>query len=106
MFDVQFYRVDSKTKLFDYDQIEKQAIEFKPKLIISGGTAYPREIDYKRMGEIAKKVGAYYLTDVAHEAGLIAAGVCSSPFEYADMVTMTTQRLMAVLAIPFFQMMW
>ena len=92
IFDVQFYKVDAKTKLFDYDQIEKQAREFKPKLIISGGTAYPREIDYKRMGEIAKKVGAYYLADVAHEAGLIAAGVCVAPFEFADVVSMTTHK--------------
>jgi glycine hydroxymethyltransferase len=92
IFEVQFYKVDEKTKLLDYDQIEKQAMEFKPKLIISGGTAYPREIDYKRMGEIAKKAGAYYLADVAHEAGLIAAGALSSPFEYADMVSMTTHK--------------
>lgn len=92
IFEVEFYRVDPKTRVFDYDQIEKQAMEFKPKLIISGGTAYPREIDYKRMGEIAKKVGAYYLTDIAHEAGLVAAGVCQAPFEFADVVTMTTHK--------------
>ncbi len=92
IFEVEFYHVDPKTRLFDYDQIEKQALQFKPKLIISGGTAYPREIDYKRTGKIAKKVGAYYLADVAHEAGLIAAGVCNSPFEYADIVTMTTHK--------------
>lgn len=92
IFEVEFYKVDSKTKLLDYDQIEKQAKEFRPKLIISGGTAYSREIDYKRMGEIAKGVGAYYLADVAHEAGLIAAGVCASPFEFADVVTMTTHK--------------
>jgi glycine hydroxymethyltransferase len=92
VFNVEFYHVDPETRVFDYDQIEKQALEFNPKLIISGGTAYPREIDYKRMGEIAKKVGAYYLADVAHEAGLIAAGVCKAPFEFADMVTMTTHK--------------
>jgi len=92
VFKTEFYKVDQKTRIFDYDQIERQAIEFKPQLIISGGTAYPREIDYKRMGEIAKKVGAYYLADVAHEAGLIAAGVGVSPFEYADVVTMTTHK--------------
>ena len=92
IFEVEFYHVDPKTRVFDYDQIEKQAMKFKPKLIISGGTAYPREIDYKRMGEIAKKIGAYYLADVAHEAGLIAAGVCQAPFEYADVVTMTTHK--------------
>jgi glycine hydroxymethyltransferase len=92
MFEVEFYKVNPETRLFDYEQIEKQALVFRPKLIISGGTAYPREIDYKRMAEIASKVGAYYLADVAHEAGLIAAGVCQSPFEYADIVTMTTHK--------------
>jgi glycine hydroxymethyltransferase len=92
VFQVQFYKVDPETKLLNYDEIEKQAMEFKPKLIISGGTAYPREIDYKRMGEIAKKVGAYYLADIAHEAGLIAAGVLKAPFPFADMVSMTTHK--------------
>lgn len=92
IFDVEFYNVDKITKVFDYDQIEAQALKFKPKLIISGGTAYPREIDYKRMSEIAKKVGAYYLADVAHEAGLIAGGANSSPFPHADFVTMTTHK--------------
>lgn len=92
IFEVQFYKVNSETKGLDYEQIERQAIEFKPKMIISGGTAYPREIDYKRMGQIAKRVGAYYLADVAHEAGLIAAEVCQSPFEHADVVTMTTHK--------------
>ena len=92
VYETDFYHVDAMTQVFDYDEIEKKAMEFKPKLIISGGTAYPREIDYKRMGEIAKKVGAYYLADVAHEAGLIAAGVCKAPFEYADMVSMTTHK--------------
>jgi glycine hydroxymethyltransferase len=92
IFDISFYSVDAKTKLFDYKKIEKQALLFKPKLIITGGTAYPREIDYKKMAAIAKKVGAYYLADVAHEAGLIAGGANSSPFQYADVVTMTTQK--------------
>jgi glycine hydroxymethyltransferase len=87
-----FYRVNQDTEVFDYDEIEKQAILEKPKMIISGGTAYAREIDYKRMSEIAKKVGAYYMADVAHEAGLIAGGSNSSPFPYADFVTMTTRK--------------
>lgn len=92
IFDVQFYSVDPKTKLLDYKKIEKQAILFKPKLIISGGTAYPREIDHSALSKIAKKVGAYYLADVAHEAGLIAGGANSSPFAFADVVTMTTHK--------------
>ena len=92
IFSVEFYKVNPKTRVFDYDAIEKQALKFKPKMIISGGTAYPREIDYKRIGEIAKKVGAYYLADIAHEAGLIAGGACKSPFPYADFVTMTTHK--------------
>ena len=92
IYEVQFYKLNPETKLLDYEAIEKQALEFKPKLMISGGTAYPREIDYKRLAEIAKKVGAYFMADVAHEAGLIAAGAVKSPFEYADVVTMTTHK--------------
>ncbi|PIZ50668.1 serine hydroxymethyltransferase [Candidatus Woesearchaeota archaeon CG_4_10_14_0_2_um_filter_33_13] len=86
------YKTNPKTQLFDYDEIEKIAIEHKPKLIITGGTAYPREINYKRMKQIAEKVGAYYMADIAHEAGLIAAGVNSSPIGIADVVTMTTHK--------------
>lgn len=92
IFDIEFYRVDEKTRIFDYDQIEKQALKFKPKLIISGGTAYPRQIDYHRMAQIARKVGALYLADIAHEAGLVAGGSNDSPFPYADIVTMTTHK--------------
>ncbi len=92
IYKTQFYRVDKKTLVFDYEKIQKQAKKFKPKLIISGGTAYPREIDYKKMGEIAKSAGAFYLADVAHEAGLIAGGIFSSPFSHADVVTMTTHK--------------
>jgi len=92
IWEVQFYHVDKKTSVFNYEVIQKQAKNFKPKLIISGGTAYPREIDHKKMAQIAKSVGGYYLADVAHEAGLIAAGVNKSPFPYADFVTMTTHK--------------
>lgn len=86
------YKTNPETNLFDYDFIEKLALDEKPKLIITGGTAYARNIDYKRMREIANKVGAYYLADVAHEAGLIAAEVVPSPVGIADIVTFTTHK--------------
>jgi len=92
IFKVQFYHVSKKTLVFDYDQIARQALKYRPKLIISGGTAYPREINYKRLSQIAHKVGALYLADVAHEAGLIAAGAMQSPFPWADVVTFTTHK--------------
>lgn len=76
----------------NYDEILKLAIEHKPKIIITGATAYPREIDFKKLGEIAKKVGAYHVADISHIAGLVAAGEHLSPFPYADVVTMTTQK--------------
>jgi glycine hydroxymethyltransferase len=86
------YKTDPATRLFDYNQVEKIAKEYKPKLIITGGTAYPRDIDYKKMKQIADKVGALYMADIAHEAGLIAAGTMSSPVGIADIVTMTTHK--------------
>lgn len=86
------YKVNKETNLFDYDSIEKLALEYKPKLIVTGGTAYVRDIDYKRVSEIARKVNAYYLADVAHEAGLIAGKVLSSPMGIADVVTFTTHK--------------
>lgn len=92
IWDVTFYHVDKATRVFDYDCIAFQATKLRPKLLISGGTAYPREIDHQRMGEIAKSVGAYYLADVSHEAGLIAGGANTSPFPYADVVMMTTHK--------------
>ena len=86
------YKTNPNTQQFDYDKIAEIARIHKPKLIITGGTAYPREIDYKRMKKIAESVGAYYMADIAHEAGLIAAGVNSSPVGIADVVTMTTHK--------------
>lgn len=92
LFDTYFYNVDTKTEVFDYSAIEARAREVMPKILISGGTAYPRNIDYARMRAIADSVGALYLADVAHEAGLIAGGANPSPFPHAHVVTMTTRK--------------
>ncbi|WP_107498507.1 serine hydroxymethyltransferase [Thalassobius sp. I31.1] len=91
-FEPHHYGVDADSEVIDYDALEKQALEIQPKLIITGGSAYPREIDFARMGEIAKKVGAHFHVDMAHIAGLVAAGVHPSPFPHADIVTCTTTK--------------
>lgn len=92
MFNVVQYKTNPDTRLFDYDTIAEIAQEYKPQLLITGGTAYPRNIDYARMRQIADSVGAYYMADIAHEAGLVAAGVIPSPVGIADVVTMTTHK--------------
>jgi len=76
----------------DYDELEKTANEVKPKLIVAGASAYPRVIDFERIGKIAKSVGAYFMVDMAHIAGLVAAGLDPSPVPYADIVTTTTHK--------------
>ncbi|KAF2444521.1 glycine hydroxymethyltransferase [Karstenula rhodostoma CBS 690.94] len=86
------YRVDLKTGIIDYDQLEQNALMYRPKVLVAGTSAYCREIDYARMREIADKVGAYLLMDMAHISGLIAAGVNKSPFPYCDIVTTTTHK--------------
>lgn len=86
------YGVEKETGLIDYNQVEKLALENKPKLIIAGGSAYSRIIDFKRFREIADKVGAYLMVDMAHFAGLVAAGFYPNPLEYADVVTTTTHK--------------
>jgi glycine hydroxymethyltransferase len=86
------YRVKEDTGLVDYDEMESLALEYKPKLIIGGASAYSREWDYKRMREIADKAGAMLMIDMAHPAGLIAAGLLDNPLEYAHVVTSTTHK--------------
>lgn len=86
------YDLNPETGRVDYDQMEKLALENKPKLIIGGGSAYSREWDYKRMREIADKVGALLMIDMAHPAGLIAAGLLDNPVKYAHIVTSTTHK--------------
>jgi glycine hydroxymethyltransferase len=86
------YRVDLKTGLIDYDQLEQNALMYRPKVLVAGTSAYCREIDYARMRQIADKVGAYLLMDMAHISGLIAAGVNKSPFPHCDIVTTTTHK--------------
>lgn len=86
------YNINKETGRVDYDDMEKKAQECKPKLIIGGGSAYSREWDYKRMREIADSVGALLMIDMAHPAGLIAAGLLNNPLEYAHIVTSTTHK--------------
>ncbi|QCQ03631.1 serine hydroxymethyltransferase [Ligilactobacillus animalis] len=86
------YGVDKETERLDYDAILALAKEVKPKLIVAGASAYPREIDFERFGQIAKEVGAYLMVDMAHIAGLVAAGKHQNPVPYADIVTTTTHK--------------
>ena len=86
------YGVDTKTGLIDYNQLERLALEHKPKLIIAGFSAYSRTLDWEHFRSIADKVGAYLMADVAHVAGLIAVGLYPSPIAYADVVTTTTHK--------------
>ncbi len=86
------YQLDEATGRIDYDAMEQKALECKPKLIVGGASAYSREWDYKRMREIADKVGAIFMVDMAHTAGLIAAGLLENPVKYAHIVTSTTHK--------------
>ena len=86
------YSVNPDTGRFDYNQIEDLAKKYKPKIIISGATAYPREIDFELFGQIAQKVGAFHVSDIAHIAGLVVAGIHKSPVPYADIVSTTTHK--------------
>src|SRR3546814_10254702 len=86
------YGVDKDSHLIDYDALEAMALEHKPRMIIAGGSAYPRFIDFERFRAICDKVGAYLFVDMAHFAGLVAGGVHPSPLPHADVVTTTTHK--------------
>lgn len=86
------YGVKKETGLIDYDEVERLALENRPKLIIAGGSAYPRIIDFARFKDVAAKVGAYLMVDMAHFAGLVAGGVHPNPLQWADVVTTTTHK--------------
>ena len=93
-FNAIHYEVDKKSGLIDYNSVEKLAVENKPKLIIAGGSAYSRVIDFKKFREIADKVGAYLLVDMAHFSGLVAGGVYPNPIDFADVITSTTHKVL------------
>lgn len=92
VYDVEHYFVDEETGYIDYDAVERKAKEVEPEILVSGYSAYPREIDFERFGEIAEEVGAYHLADIAHIAGLVAAGEHASPVPHTDFVTTTTHK--------------
>lgn len=91
-FDIVDYGVDEKTGRIDYDAFEAAVKEYKPKLVIGGASAYPRKIDFKRMAEVVKASGAYFMVDMAHIAGLVTTGYHENPVPYADVVTTTTHK--------------
>lgn len=91
-YEIYSYGVDAVTEMIDYDEIERLALEVKPKLILAGASAYPRAIDFKRFREIADKVGAFLFVDMAHIAGLVAGGVHQNPCPYAHVISSTTHK--------------
>ena len=92
IYNFDFYAMDPETELIDYDALDAKAKEYKPKLIIAGASSYSRLIDYERIAKTAKEVGAYFMVDMAHIAGLVAAKVIPSPIPYADFVTSSTTK--------------
>lgn len=92
LYNVVHYTVDQKTEMFDYDQIRNLALEHKPALIVTGASAYPRKIDFQKFRDICDEVGAKFMVDMAHIAGLVAAGEHDNPVPYADIVTTTTHK--------------
>jgi len=91
-FNIVAYGIDDKTHRIDYDQLRELALKHKPKMIVGGASAYPREIDFKTMGEIAQEAGSIFMVDMAHIAGLCATGLHINPVPYADIVTTTTHK--------------
>ena len=91
-YESEFYQVDPETQTLNYETIRQRALEVKPKVIVAGASAYPRIIDFKKFREIADEVGAYLFVDMAHIAGLVAAGLHPNPVPYADFVTTTTHK--------------
>ncbi len=96
-FSARFYRavqygVDAKTHLIDYDQLRELARSERPKIIVAGATAYPRQLDFQAFGDIAREVGAYFMADIAHIAGLVVAGAHPDPAPHADVITTTTHK--------------
>ncbi len=91
-YESDFYQVNEETGLIDYESVRAKALEFKPNVIVAGASAYPREIDFKKFREIADEVGAYLFVDMAHIAGLVAAGLHQNPVPYAHIVTTTTHK--------------
>ena len=92
LYDIVAYHVDRETSLIDMDEVERLALEHRPKMIIAGWSAYPRQLDFERFRAIADEVGAYLVVDMAHFAGLVAAGLHPSPVPYADVVTTTIHK--------------
>lgn len=91
LYDWSHYELNDQS-LLDYDEMERQVLEFKPKLVVAGFSAFPRHYDYKRMRVICDKVGAIFMSDMAHISGQVAAGICPDPFKYSHVVTSTTHK--------------
>lgn len=92
LYNIVSYGVDAESEQLDYDQLQQLALEHKPKLIVAGASSYSRIIDFERIGRIARDAGAFFMADIAHIAGLVAAGLHPSPVPHADVVTMTTHK--------------
>ena len=92
LYNIEAYGVDPKTGMIDYEEVRQKALESKPKLVLAGASAYSRSIDFAKFKEIADEVGAYFMVDMAHIAGLVAAGLHQNPVPYADFVTTTTHK--------------